>query len=292
MRRFFRCKDAKTQRRKAIKKLCISASLNLCIFFTLYSLLFTSANAFCDPIQINYNDGIYHIIIDGKKAEKKIQFMSSESLITNKEAHKKSGSLLTVNAGFFDPKNQKTISYIVNDGVTMADPLMNENLFQNSILRKNIDKIVNRTEFRVIDCDGKYHYEIVPHKTQMDFACSVETSAQGGPMILPQLQLEEEFFVVKDAEGNVIRESASVLHKVARTIIGLKGNDIHLLIITDKNPMTMYEVQDLCKKFGLERAMGFDGGSSTSMNYKDSINVVSNSDGGGRMLKSFLLIGK
>lgn len=261
--------------------------LGVC-FLTVVSAVF----AFCEPIQINYNDGIYHIILDGKKVEKKIQFVASESLMTNKEAHKKSGSLLTVNAGFFDPKNQKTISYIVNDSVTMADPLMNESLMMNPILRKNIDKIVDRTEFRVIDCDGKYHYEIVPHKTQADFACNIETSAQGGPMILPELKLEEEFFVVKDEEGNVIRESASVLHKVARTIIGLKGNDIHLLIITDKNPMTMYEVQDLCKKLGLERAMAFDGGSSTSMNYKDSISVVSNSDGGGRMLKSFLLIGK
>lgn len=271
-------------------------TLFFCVFifflFPLSSFLFPPSWAFCDPIQINYNDGIYHIIIDGKKFEKKIQFVASESLMTNKEAHKKSGSLLTVNAGFFDPKNQKTISYIVNDSVTMADPLMNENLMMNPVLRKNIDKIVDRTEFRVIDCDGKYHYEIVPHKTQADFACNIVTSAQGGPMILPELKLDEEFFVVKDAEGNVVRESASVLHKVARTIIGLKGNDIHLLIITDKNPMTMYEVQDLCKKFGLERAMAFDGGSSTSMNYKDSISVVSNSDGGGRMLKSFLLIGK
>lgn len=284
-------KVRKVERSKGLLRIL---PLLLCtlLLFPLSFSLFPSAKAFCEPIQINYNDGVYHIIIDGKKFEKKIQFVSSESLITNKEAHKKSGSLLTVNAGFFDPKNQKTISYIVNDGVTMADPLMNENLMLNPVLRNNIDKIVNRTEFRVIDCDGVYHYEIVPHKTQTDFACNVVTSAQGGPMILPELKLEEEFFVVKDAEGKVVRESASMLHKVARTIIGLKDNNIHILIITDKNPMTIYEVQDLCKKLGLERAMGFDGGSSTSMNYKDSISVVSNSDGGGRMLKSFLLIGK
>jgi len=273
-------------------RICVSCLLVFCSLFPISCCLFPSANAFCDPIQVNYNDGIYHIIIDGKKVEKKIQFVASESLITNKEAHKKSGSILTVNAGFFDPKNQKTISYIVNDGVTMADPLMNENLFQNSVLRKNIDKIVNRTEFRVIDCDGKYHYEIVSHKTQSDFTCSVVTSAQGGPMILPELKLEEEFFVLKDSEGNVIRESASVLQKTARTIIGLKGNDIHLLIITNKNPKTMYEVRDLCKKLEFDRAMAFDGGSSTSLNYKNSIDVVSTSDEGGRMLKSFLLIGK
>jgi len=278
-----------------LKNPTYSLRFTLCalLLFTFSLLLFTSsAKAFCDPIQVNYNDGIYHIIIDGKKAEKKIQFVANESLITNKEAHKKSGAILTVNAGFFDPKNQKTISYIVNDGITMVDPLMNENLLSNPILRKNIDKIVNRTEFRVIDCDGKYHYEIVPHKTPTDFACSVVTSAQGGPMILPELKLEEEFFVVKDSEGKVIRESASVLEKTARTIIGLKGNDIHILIITNKNPQTIYEVRDLCEKLGLDRAMAFDGGSSTSLNYKDSINVVSTSDEGGRMLKSFLLIKK
>ena len=43
---------------------------------------------------------------------------------------------------------------------------------------------------------------------------------------------------------------------------------------------------------GFDRAMAFDGGSSTSMNYKNKIEVVSNSDGGGRLLKSFMIIPK
>lgn len=45
MKRILRCKDAKTQRRKALKKLCLYASMPLCIFFlfTLYSLLFTQS---------------------------------------------------------------------------------------------------------------------------------------------------------------------------------------------------------------------------------------------------------
>lgn len=256
----------------------------------LFVALASTALAICDPIDINYEDGIYHIILDGKKLEKRIEFVSSESLITNKEAHIKSGALLTINAGYFDPKNQKTISYVVRDRNTIEDPLFNENLLSNPILRQNIDKIVNRTEFRVLECDSKYHYEIVPHKTPVEFACSIVTSAQGGPMILPELRLEEEFFIVKNAEGKVVRESASVLEKTARTIIGLKGNDIHLLVITNKNPKTIYEVRDLCKKLGFDRAMAFDGGSSTSMNYKKSIDVVSTSDEGGRMLKSFMII--
>ncbi|MFA7658862.1 MAG: phosphodiester glycosidase family protein [Candidatus Gastranaerophilaceae bacterium] len=263
----------------------------LCLFFT---VLASIAMASCEPIKINYDNGIYHIILDGKKAEKKLKFVSSEKLMTNKEAHLTSRSILTINAGFFDPNNQKTISYIVTDRNTAADPLFNENLLMNPILRQNIDKITDRTEFRVVECDDKFHYEIVPHKTPVDFACSVVTSAQGGPMILPDLKLEEEFFILKK-DGKIVRESASVLEKTARTVIGLKKcgreDEIHILVITNKNPKTIYEVRDLCKELGLDRAMAFDGGSSTSLSYKDSIDVVSTSDSGGRMLKSFMIYG-
>lgn len=265
----------------------------LLIVLFLFVALIPSVWAFCEPVTVEYSDGIYHITMDGKRVAKRLKFISSESLITNKEAHLKTGALLTVNAGFFDPKNQKTISYIVSDKSTVADPLFNESLLSNSILRQNIDKIVNRTEFRVIDCDGKYHYEIVPHKSNVDFACSVETSAQGGPMLLPELQLEEEFFVVKK-EGKIIRESASVLEKTARTVIGLRktdcGDEVHILIFTNRNPKTIYEARDYCKKIGLDRAMAFDGGSSTSFNYKNDIDVVSTNDTGGRLLKSFLVV--
>lgn len=258
------------------------------ITFFIFIVLASASIAMCSPIDIKYENGIYHIILDGNKVGKRLSFVADQSLITNKEMHKKSGSTLTINAGFFDPKNQKTISYIVTDRNTSEDPLLNENLLSNSVLRQNIDKIINRTEFRVVECDNKYHYEIVPHKTPVDFACSIITSAQGGPLILPELRLEEEFFIVKK-DDKIVRESASVFEKTARTIIGLKGDEIHILVITNQNPMTIYEVRDFCKKLGLDRAMGFDGGSSTSMNYKNSIDVVSTSDDGGRMLKSFLL---
>ena len=256
-------------------------------------LLLTINTVEAKPIEISFDDGIYHIVLTGKKIKKKIKFVASENLITNKEAHEKSRSVLTINAGFFDPKNGKTISYIVTDRDTAVDPRFNENIIYNQVLMKNIDKILNRTEFRIVECDNKYRYEIAPHNTEVDFGCNIITSAQGGPMLLPELRLEEEFFVVKDEEGNVTRESASVLHKVSRTIIGIKGEDAHILIITDKHPMDMYEVQELCRKLGFDRAMAFDGGSSTSFNYKKTINVVSNvGDGGGRMLKSFMIIKK
>lgn len=264
------------------------------ILFLLLSLVITTQIVTAEPIDIKFNDGIYHIVLSGKKIKKKIKFVSSESLITNREAHHRSGAKLTVNAGYFDPQNQKTISYIVTDRTTAEDPLFNENLMQNSTLRRNLDKIMNRTEFRVIECDNdrSFRYEITPHKSPVDFGCVIRTSAQGGPLIYPELRLEEEFFVVKNEAGEVVRESSSVLHKVARTIIGLKGTDeVHILIFTDEHPVDLQEAQTYVKNLGLDRAMAFDGGSSTSMNYLDKYEVISTKgDGGGRSLKSFMLV--
>lgn len=261
-------------------------------------LLMTVGVVMAAPIDVDYNDGVYHIVLSGEKMKKQIKFISSSNLITNKEAHNNSASLLTINAGFFDPNNQKTISYIINDYQTVEDPLFNENLTMNPVLRQNLKSIVNRTEFRVLDCDSKLKYEIAAHNSKVDFLCSVKTSAQGGPQLLPNLRLEEEFFVVKDKEGNVVRESASVLHKVPRTLIGLKSlpkgeQEVHIFIVTNEHPMDIYESRDLCASYGLDSAMAFDGGSSTSLDYKN-IHVVSTQENGdtGRALKSFMIIKK
>ncbi len=258
-------------------------------------LLCGTANA---NIDVEYNDGIYHAVLSGDKVKKQIQFVSSSNLITNKEAHNNSDSLFTINAGFFDPKNQKTISYIVNDYQTVEDPIFNSDLMLNPILRKNMKAILDRTEFRILDCDSKLKYEIASHSSKVDFLCSIKHSAQGGPQLLPNLRLEEEFFIVKDSDGNIIRESASVLHKTPRTLIGIKSlpkgeQELHVFIVTNEHPMTIYEARDLCASYGLDSAMAFDGGSSTSMDYK-KIHVVSTQESGdtGRALKSFMIVKK
>ena len=265
---------------------------NLKIFCILLLLLLFCNSANAQNIKVDYNDGIYHIVLKGEKIKKKIKFVSSDNLITNKEAHISSKAQLTVNAGFFDPKNGKTISYIIMDKMIVEDPMFNPSLLANPFFKKHKDKILNRSEFRILRCGNKYKYEISPHNANVPFECSIETSAQAGPLIYPQLQLEEEGFIVKDSDGNIVRESASVLHKTSRTIIGIKGTDeCHILIITDENPMTLSEASSLCEKLHLDRAMAFDGGSSTSMNYKNKYDVISiKGDGAGRMLKSFMIV--
>lgn len=163
----------------------------------LVCLLLLGSSVLASPVSIKEDNGIYHITLSGNAVKKRINFIATDSLMTNKEVHDASKSLLTINTGFFDPKNGKTISYIVTDGQTVADPLMNDNLMLNPLLRLHMKKILNRSEFRIVECNKKLRYEIVPHNTPVNFMCSVKTSAQGGPQLLPELRLEEEFFILK-----------------------------------------------------------------------------------------------
>ena len=260
--------------------------------------LIFSLNTVSAAIDVEYNDGIYHAVLSGDKMKKQIQFISSSNLITNREAHLKSGSLFTINAGFFDPKNQKTISYIINEYQTVEDPVFNTDFMMNPNFRRYLKPILNRSEFRVLDCDDKLKYEIASHNSKVDFLCSIRTSAQGGPQLLPTLRLEEEVFIVKDSNGNIVRESASVLHKAPRTLIGIKSlpkgeQELHIFIVTNEHPMDIYEARDLCASYGLDSAMAFDGGSSTSLDYK-KLHITSTQDNGdtGRALKSFMIVKK
>lgn len=258
-----------------------------------FCLILFSGTANAKSIEIKESNGIYHIILSGNAVKRHIQFVSTPGLKTNKEIHDENKAILTINTGFFDLKNEKTISYIVTNGIIAEDPLQNEDIFTNPILRENLDKILNRSEFRITKCGRKYNYSIVPHNSPVEFLCEITTSAQGGPQLLPKLRLEEEFFILKDTEGNIIRQSASVLDKTARTLIGIKNDEVHILIITNKNPKTIFEARDLCKGLGLEYAMAFDGGSSTSMDYKKKYHIISRQNLGedtGRRLKSFMIV--
>ena len=176
--------------------------------------------------------GVFVVEITNKKGEELIPFVVEELKI-NEEVYNETGAKLVVNAGFFDPKNQKTVSYVVINGETILNPQDNENLMNNIALQPYIEKILNRSEFRILeDENGKIVYDITPHNQEIAEGFKLKHSIQGGPMLLPELRLEEEFFILK-RDGKVISESASSLHKYARTAIGIRENKVYLFIITN-----------------------------------------------------------
>ena len=108
--------------------------------------------------------GVYVVEINTAKAKGRLIPYYSDELETNLDIYKKTNAKFAVNAGFFDPKNQKTVSYVVIDTLTVLDPKNNENLMKNKVLEPYFSKILNRTEFRILaDSKGKLIYDIAPH---------------------------------------------------------------------------------------------------------------------------------
>jgi len=243
-----------------------------------------------------YQKGVFIVEVDTDKCSNCIVPYVAEDLETVKEVANNENAYAAINAGYFDPVNHKTASYVVKDGKTIANPEENENLTQSPALKKYLPQILNRSEFRIMNCllnTGKSikYYDIALHN-EGSMKCEIEHSIQAGPMLLPEMDLEKEAFIIKK-KGEVIKESAGVLHKYARSAIAIQGDKILLIAVSNDAKLTIKELQKLVKKLGAEKAMAFDGGSSTSMfvNLPEKpFELNSAKDGASRRIKSVLLV--
>ena len=123
------------------------------------ALIFTpSANAVnskcSDKIEITENKGLYIIRIP-KERNSKVYPYVTRFLTLNRDVYDQTGAELVINAGYFDPNNKGTSSYVVINGETVLDPTTNESLMNNKALLPNLGTIINRTEYRVLNCNGE-----------------------------------------------------------------------------------------------------------------------------------------
>lgn len=250
----------------------------------------------CKNIEITNDKGLYVIRIP-KESNYTIKPYITKFLTYNKDVFAMTDAELVVNAGYFDPKNHNTSSYVMIDKKIVLDPTTNSSLMDNQALAPNLNTILNRTEFRVMNCKGVTKYDIAAHNAKAPYQCEVIHSVQAGPMLYPDLKLSREYFVSKDADGNVTRDSITALKKCARTAIGIKDGDVYIIIANIYHKMTLPEMYKVCESLCLEKAMNFDGGGSTSLNYKGTNNpqyqnfeITSDKDKSARKLKSFLVI--
>ncbi len=272
---------------------------------TLFCLLFCAvifATGACpvsrgsDKIEITNDNGLYIIRIP-KERNANIRPYVTKSLTFNKDVFARTGAEMVINAGYFDPNNKKTTSYVIIDKEVVLDPTTNQSLMNNDTIKPYLNLVLNRTEFRVLDCHGKIKYDIAAHNAKTPFRCEIKHSIQAGPMIYPDLRLSREYFVMKDENGKVTRDSITALKKCARTAIGIKDGDVYIIIANIYHKLTLPGLYKICEDLGLEKAMNFDGGGSTSLNYKGTDNpeyknfeITSDKNKNARKLKSFLVI--
>lgn len=258
---------------------------------------YISAVFACEKVpKVVHDNGLYIVKVDYEKND--IRPYVSEGLETVKTIGLRTNATVAINAGFFDAKNKKTVSYVVENGVVSADPTENENLTSNENLKPYLDRIFNRGEFRFYNCDGKDTVDITFHDMPIPEKCTLISSIQAGPILLPEMDLEKEYFVI-ERNGKIIRDGAGMTRKTDRSMLAIKGKYLYFIITDENTPLTIYELREKIKKYNFEKALNFDGGGSVSLYVKKKQYIKMSDDyfyqdreekGASRAVKSALIV--
>ncbi|HEY9768797.1 MAG TPA: phosphodiester glycosidase family protein [Coleofasciculaceae cyanobacterium] len=206
-----------------------------------------------------------------------------------------------INGGYFDPVNQKTTSFIVQQSQIIVDPRFNERLVDNPDLKQYLRKIFNRAEFRRYTCGSKTQYDIQLHLSPIPTNCTLIESLGGGPGLLPQDNSVAEGFIAYQ-DGKKIRDAIANESLNARSAVGItKKGDVILAMVAQQpdqplnSGITLPELANVLSSLGVVKAMNLDGGSSASL-YYDGQAIYGRVDSEGneiqRPIKSVLLVVK
>ena len=206
-----------------------------------------------------------------------------------------------INGGYFDPINQKTTSFIIQQSKIVADPRFNERLVDNPDLKPYLGKIFNRAEFRRYSCGEEIQYDIQLHSAPIPSNCTLMESLGGGPGLLPKdTSVAEAFTAYQD--GKKIRDAIGSDSLNARSAVGItEEGDVILAMVAQKpdrplnSGISLPELAELLSSLGATKAMNLDGGSSASL-YYDGQTFYGRVDKEGneiqRPIKSVLLVTK
>lgn len=261
------------------------------IIILLLLLIFSFSPVFAkEKIEVTQDGaGIYIFKINTKKYGSKIKPYVSKKLTTPKKVYDDECFDLVVNAGYFDVKNGKSVSYIVVNNELISDPKDNPELTESLKQEGRLEKVLSRGELRILETKRhKLKFDIAYHNEPIEKKYKAKHILQAGPILLPQMDLAQEGFVIYD-DDMVKFQSADILKRRERTAIGLKGKYFYIVIFTKDNKVDAKEMRDyLLDELKLDKALAFDGGLSTAINYKDiSIGSLGKYQ---RKVKSFLVI--
>jgi exopolysaccharide biosynthesis protein len=195
----------------------------------------------------------------------------SETVETVAIVGQKTKAIAVVNAGFFDPANNKTTSRVVIDRREVASPQQNERLMNNPDLSTYLDAILNRSEFRQYRCGETTRYDITVRSSPNPAGCKLEQAIAGGPQLLPNNTAQQEGFTAYK-NGELIRDAIGATQPNARTAIGItaEGNAVWVMIAQKPNSsgtsgMTLAELTTFLRGIGVKQALNLDGGTSSSL---------------------------
>lgn len=208
------------------------------------------------------------------------------------------GALAAVNGGYFNIQDGQGASYVTVDGTTCQDPHHNELLINNPDLKPYLPRIFDRTEWRVLAGPGGTSWVLAPHSAPIPDGHRLVHALQAGPRLLPQLRLEAEGFTAfgTDAKGRrtLVRDGIGAYRKAPRTALGLRPDGTMLLVAAvgaKGGGLSLPELRDVLATEGCTEALNLDGGSSTTLVYREGnhMNVIAPPKGEARV-RSVLLV--
>lgn len=213
---------------------------------------------------------IAHILLIPANSRFLVTPALSQKVATVEEFAHKHRAVAILNAGFFDPANQESTSYIVIEGKLVANPKENERLVNNPNLKPYLSQIFNRTEFRRYLCRQTISYSIALHSQSPPAGCQLVDAIGAGPRLLPELTLVKEGFV----DNANKRDALGSNQPNARTAVGItRDGSVVLVMVAQKSSVSansgvsLPALADLMKTLGADKAMNLDGGSSSSLYY-------------------------
>jgi exopolysaccharide biosynthesis protein len=213
---------------------------------------------------------IAHILLIPANSKFLVTPAISQKVATVQEFAQKHRAVAILNAGFFDPVNQKSTSYVILHGKLVADPKENERLVNNPNLKPYLSQIFNRAEFRRYLCGQTNRYSIALHSQSPPAGCQLVDAIGAGPSLLPELTLAQEGFV----DNANKRDALGSNQPNARTAVGITRDGSIVLVMVAQKPsasansgISLPALADFMKTLGADQAMNLDGGSSSSLYY-------------------------
>ncbi len=216
----------------------------------------------------NLPTAVIHTLLIPSRSRWVVTVAVNPQLATVTEFATQSGAIAVLNGGYFDPENQLSTSYLVQNGKTVGNPLDNPRLVNNPDLTPYLPLILNRSEFRRYQCGNKTRYDIVTRNEPIPIGCTLVDVLGGGPQLLPELTAVAEGFVAYQEE-KLVRDVLGIAQPNSRTAIAITPEgDLLWIIVTQKQPqqgLSLAQLADFCQSLGVKKALNLDGGSSTSL---------------------------
>lgn len=216
---------------------------------------------------------------------------------------KKHKALSVINAGYFDPNNRQTTSFVLTPSQVVADPSQNKRLMESKTLQPYLKQILNRSEWRVLTCQNEQiQYQIALAQDPVPQSCRLNARLGAGPRLLPEegelrQRFQTEAFVdgeqANGKEAIYSRDPIGVNQPNARSAVGLtEGGDVWLVMVgqeshlkkqesaskksdssklettKSKRGVSLNRLAGLMRELGVKSALNLDGGTSSQLWYK------------------------